>query len=109
MGRALWNLLDNAVKYSGDSRLVEVTVECGGGEARWAVRDFGAGVPTAERELVFHQFYRGEEARRAGIRGTGIGLAMVSQIVQAHGGRVALANAPGAGSVFSISIPLEAD
>jgi len=109
LGRALWNLLDNAVKYSGDSRLVEVAVECGGGEARWAVRDFGAGVPTAERELVFHQFYRGEEARRAGIRGTGIGLAMVSQIVQAHGGRVALANAPGAGSVFSISIPLEAD
>jgi len=72
------------------------------------VRDHGVGIPERERPLVFQKFYRGDQARRAGIRGTGIGLAMVDQIVTAHGGRVSLASEVGAGSVFTISIPCEA-
>jgi len=108
LSRALWNLLDNAVKYSGDARSVELDARCRGRVVEWSVRDHGVGIPERERPLVFQKFYRGDQARRAGIRGTGIGLAMVDQIVTAHGGRVSLASEVGAGSVFTISIPCEA-
>ena len=72
----MWNLLDNAVKYSGDARSVELDTQCSGRAVVWSVRDHGMGIPEEERLRVFHKFYRGEGARRAGIRGTGIGLAM---------------------------------
>jgi signal transduction histidine kinase len=57
--------------------------------------------------MVFHRFYRGNEAQRTGIRGTGIGLAMVEQIARAHGGEVSVISEPGAGSVFTFSIPVD--
>jgi len=107
LSRAVWNLLDNAVKYSGEARSVELEAECRGRFVAWSVRDHGMGIPERERPLVFHKFYRGESARRAGIRGTGIGLAMVEQIAAAHGGRVSVASKEGEGSVFTISIPCE--
>lgn len=107
LGRALWNLLDNAVKYSGEARSVELEAECRGRFVAWSVRDHGIGIPEGERPLVFQKFYRGEGARRAGIRGTGIGLAMVQQIADAHGGQVSVASKEGEGSVFTISIPCE--
>jgi signal transduction histidine kinase len=107
LSRALWNLLDNAVKYSGEARSVELETQCSGRSVVWSVRDHGIGIPEAERSLVFHKFYRGEGARRAGIRGTGIGLAMVEQIAAAHGGGVSVASTEGEGSVFTISIPCE--
>lgn len=105
--RALWNLLDNAVKYSGASRSVELGVACRDRAVEWSVRDYGIGISARERALVFQKFYRGDGARLAGIRGTGIGLAMVEQIVAAHGGHVSVASEEGAGSVFTMSIPRE--
>jgi signal transduction histidine kinase len=107
LSRALWNLLDNAVKYSGEARSVELEAECRGRFVAWSVRDHGIGIPERERPLVFDKFYRGEGARHSGIRGTGIGLAMVQQIAAAHGGRVSVASKEGEGSVFTISIPCE--
>lgn len=102
---ALWNLLDNAVKYSGDSRRVEVSLAGRNGSVEISVRDRGLGVPPDEQEEIFSQFVRGRDARARGIKGTGIGLAMVQHIVHGHGGRVALESAPGEGSTFTIVLP----
>jgi signal transduction histidine kinase len=102
---ALWNLLDNAVKYSGDNRRVSVSLAGRNGSVEIAVRDGGLGVPADEQQEIFRQFVRGRDARARGIKGTGLGLAMVQHIVRGHGGRVALASAPGAGSTFTIVLP----
>jgi two-component system phosphate regulon sensor histidine kinase PhoR len=102
---ALWNLLDNALKYSGDSRRVSVSMAARNGSVEISVRDAGLGVPPDEQREIFRQFVRGREARSRGIKGTGIGLAMVQHIVQGHGGRVLLEGAPGQGSTFTIVLP----
>jgi signal transduction histidine kinase len=107
LGRALWNLLDNAVKYSADSRRIELQAQRRDRFFVWSVKDYGIGIPASERSMVFHRFYRGNEAQRTGIRGTGIGLAMVEQIARAHGGEVSVISEPGAGSVFTFSIPVD--
>jgi signal transduction histidine kinase len=104
LSQALWNLLDNAVKYSGPSRIVQVDVEQGR-EVSLRVRDRGPGIPASERKLVFRKFARGSAARLGNVRGTGIGLAMVRHIVEAHGGRVTLDSEPGSGSTFTIVLP----
>ena len=109
LNRALWNLLDNAVKYSGKERRVELQTQCRDRAVEWSVRDYGNGIPPKEQPLVFQKFFRGDAARRGGVRGTGIGLSMVEQIVSAHGGRVTLASELGEGSVFTISIPCGAE
>jgi signal transduction histidine kinase len=104
LSQALWNLLDNAVKYSGPSRVVRVEVEHGR-EVVLRVRDQGPGIPVSERKQVFRKFARGSAARAGNVRGTGIGLAMVRHIVEAHGGRVTVDSEPGSGSTFTIVLP----
>jgi len=106
LGRALWNLLDNAVRYSGDSREIEVGVIRAGAQVRIAVRDRGLGIPAREQAAIFHKFRRGAEAVKLGIKGTGIGLAMVDHIVKAHHGRIDLQSAPGQGSTFTLVLPV---
>ncbi|MBZ5585309.1 MAG: HAMP domain-containing histidine kinase, partial [Acidobacteriia bacterium] len=101
----LWNLLDNAVKYSGESRRVEVTVSSCDGRVELSVTDHGIGIPPNERARVFAKFTRGDEAIRQGIRGTGIGLAMARHIVEAHGGKIELESEPGKGSRFTVWLP----
>jgi len=105
LGRALWNLLDNAVKYSGDNREIEVEVDRSGQEVTIAVRDRGLGIPAHEQAAVFRKFQRGGQAVQLGIKGTGIGLAMVDHIVKAHHGRVELQSEPGQGSTFRLILP----
>ncbi len=106
LGRALWNLLDNAVKYSGDNREIEVEVDRFGQEVTIAVRDRGLGIPAHEQAAVFRKFQRGGEAVQLGIKGTGIGLAMIDHIVKAHQGRVELKSEPGQGSTFRLVLPV---
>jgi signal transduction histidine kinase len=105
MSLALWNLLDNAVKYSGDSRRVSVSMAANNGSIEIRIQDRGLGVPRDEQHEIFRQFVRGREARKRGIKGTGIGLAMVQHIVRGHDGRVTLESAPGEGSTFTIVLP----
>jgi signal transduction histidine kinase len=106
--RAVWNLLDNAVKYSPKPSHVEVGLHERDGQVAIAVRDHGMGIPAHEQAEVFSKFYRGEQARTRGIKGTGIGLAMVDEIVRAHRGHVEVASEPGKGSTFTIVMPAAA-
>lgn len=103
---ALWNLLDNAVKYSPGSAVVWVNVAIENGALIIRVRDEGVGIPAAEQHEIFGKFVRGATARAGNINGTGIGLAMVSHIVTAHGGSVSVESQPGSGSTFTVRLAL---
>ena len=104
LAQALWNLLDNAVKYSGESRDVRVEVETNG-QVAIRVRDRGYGTQPSEQKEIFRKFARGAAARELGVKGTGIGLAMVKHIVAAHGGTIRVDSEPGHGSTFTILLP----
>ena len=102
---ALWNLLDNAVKYSPEGRTIRVSVRRHPAGVAIAVLDDGLGIPRHEQKQIFRRFVRGEKAGRLGIKGTGLGLAMVSHIVRAHGGTIELESEEGAGSTFRLVLP----
>ncbi|HEY6552726.1 MAG TPA: HAMP domain-containing sensor histidine kinase, partial [Vicinamibacteria bacterium] len=108
--RAVLNLLQNAVKYGGPSPKVGFRITGargpGRGEVRIAVEDHGLGIAPADRERIFEPFERGEEAQARQIRGSGLGLSLVSRIVEAHSGRITLTSTPGQGSTFVVSLPV---
>jgi signal transduction histidine kinase len=104
LAQAIWNLLDNAVKYSGDSPVVHIKVEAGK-QVAIKVRDRGIGISPSEKNRIFRKFVRGSSAKTCGVKGTGIGLAMVKHIVDAHGGKLLVASEPGKGSTFTILLP----
>jgi signal transduction histidine kinase len=104
--RVVRNLLENAVKYSPDCPTVWVETGCEERAAVLRVRDQGIGIPAEEQSRIFEKFVRGEAAKRACIKGTGIGLAMVKEIVQVHHGEVDLASEVGRGSTFRVRLPL---
>jgi signal transduction histidine kinase len=102
---ALRNLIDNALKYSPGQPAVSVGWSPEDGAVAIHVRDQGIGITAAEQQQIFRKFVRGSAAAAANVRGTGVGLAMVSHIVRAHGGQVRVASVPGEGSTFSIVLP----
>jgi signal transduction histidine kinase len=105
LSRAIWNLLENAAKYSPPGTLICLFARRNGAFVRLGVGDQGVGIPAAEQRAVFQKFVRGAGAKRAGIGGVGIGLALVRQIVEAHGGTVQVESEPGRGSTFTLVIP----
>ena len=100
--RAIWNLLDNAAKYSPVCRTIWVELHRDADRVSISVRDQGLGIPASQQQAIFERFVRGDESKALGITGTGIGLAMVKTIVQAHGGEIQLASEPGEGSRFTM-------
>jgi signal transduction histidine kinase len=106
MRRVIRNLLENAVKYSPDSPTVWVETAHVTRSAVLRVRDEGIGIPPEERSRIFEKFVRGEGAKRACIQGTGVGLAMVKEIVEVHRGDVQLSSEVGLGSTFQVRLPL---
>jgi signal transduction histidine kinase len=105
IGRAIWNLLDNAVKYSPSYKTVWLRTAAGDGCVKISVQDRGVGVPPADQRRIFDKFARGANAAATGAKGTGLGLAMVQHIVGAHGGKVQVESKPGDGSTFTITLP----
>jgi signal transduction histidine kinase len=102
--QVLVNLLDNAVKYSGESRTIRIEVSAGPSAATVAVVDRGIGIPADERPHIFDRFYRGSGAK-LNRRGFGLGLAICAELVAAHGGRVLVESEPGHGSTFTLKLP----
>jgi signal transduction histidine kinase len=107
LGLAVRNLLDNAVKYSPECRTVWVETVRAGRRLEIRVRDRGVGIPPGEQRSIFDRFVRGSASRRAGIKGTGIGLALARHIVNAHHGEIRLESSPGQGSTFTVVLPVE--
>ena len=105
LAQVVGNLLSNAIKYSPDGGRVEVTTALIRGDA-WAwVRDAGLGIPRDQQRQLFTKFFRGEAARTRGISGTGLGLVLARQIVEAHQGEIGFESDEGRGSTFWIRIP----
>jgi len=98
MERAVWNLLENAGKWSGEGGTVEVKLR--GGEL--SVRDHGPGIDEKDRPLVFDRFYRSAAARS--MPGAGLGLSIVREVAELHGGTIAVDNAPGGGARFRLRL-----
>lgn len=97
-------LLDNALKFTPDSGCIAVKITRQGEQARVQVQDNGPGIASADLPHLFERFYRADKARSGG--GTGLGLAIGRWIAEAHGGRIAAANAPEGGALFTVTLPL---
>lgn len=105
--QAILNFLDNALKYSGDSRKIHLGLSIRDDHAVVLVKDFGIGVAPADKEKIFEKFYRVEHALvRDSEGGVGLGLAMVKHIMEGHGGRITVESELGKGSDFSLWFPL---
>ncbi len=105
--RAIWNLLDNAVKYSEDNPQITVSTHQQGGKIAIAVADQGIGISQEEQSRVFRKFVRGSTAKVSQVKGTGLGLAMVRKIIEDQGAKITLESVPGIGSTFTIEIDTE--
>jgi signal transduction histidine kinase len=102
----VWNLLENAAKYSPECDTIWVTLRRRGSEIALEVRDRGVGIPRGEQRQVFEKFVRGAGARASDVGGVGVGLAMARRIVEAHGGAITLESQPGTGSTFLVMLPM---
>lgn len=104
--RLIWNLTDNAIKFTPAAGKVEVRIEGEHDRVRLTVSDTGPGIPPEELERVFDRFFRADEARRsADVGGSGLGLSIVRAIVKLHGGEISAANRPEGGAVFTVELP----
>jgi signal transduction histidine kinase len=106
MEYAVYNLLNNAIKYSPAGREVTAGGETAGGHVRLFVRDRGIGMDEQDVRNIFKKFYRTRQAEASGEAGTGIGLSIVEQIVAHHGGRIEVTSAVGKGSCFTVILPI---
>ena len=106
LATAVDNLLQNAVKFSAGPPEIEVTGDRVDGQVRLVVKDHGIGIPAAARPRLFEKFYRVNDPELNNVVGTGIGLYLVRQVIEGHGGRVQVASQPGQGSAFEIELPV---
>ena len=106
LSQALINLLNNSVKYSPEHKLITVGVRREQDRVLLSVSDRGIGIPRSEHRRIFEKFYRVETSLVHTTKGSGLGLALVQHITEAHGGHVELRSTPGEGSTFTLSLPL---
>ena len=106
MRQALNNLIENAIKYTGDGGHVKVTTKRHGNEAYFIIEDDGVGMSEEHLEHIFERFYRVDKARSRETGGTGLGLHIVRRIALMHGGRVEVQSEEGRGSTFILAVPV---
>ncbi|MCI0698672.1 ATP-binding protein [candidate division KSB1 bacterium] len=107
ISQAMTNLLDNAIKYSGDANRIEVRAFAENQHLVIIVQDYGIGIEKGDIGKIFDRFYRGGDPLLRMVKGTGLGLMLVKQIVKAHHGAVQVESEPGWGSTFTIRLPLQ--
>ena len=106
LGQVIYNLIDNAIKYTPEGGSVHVTMKADGRNAVFAVRDTGVGIPEEDAKHIFDRFYRVDKARSRETGGTGLGLSIVRQMVQLHRGEIKVDSVFGKGSTFTVTLPL---
>jgi len=104
--QAIENLLANAIKYSGDSRQIDVGARTAGGHVEVSVTDHGIGISRREQARIFRKFYRVQRELGGGPQGTGLGLAIVDHTMRGHGGFVRVTSEPQQGSTFTLHFPI---
>ncbi len=107
LSEVMGNLIDNALKYSNEGGVVNVTADVDGNYVRFIVEDHGIGMPASVVGNLFHKFYRSHRSRET-VAGTGIGLYITKAIVESHGGSVGVKSAEGQGSTFWFTVPIYA-
>lgn len=105
--RLVFNLAENAIKYTPEGGTIEVTLEQQDGSAVLQVKDNGPGIAAEAQEHIFDRFFRGDPSREGS--GTGLGLALVRSITELHHGQITLSSTPGRGSCFRVTLPLLRD
>ena len=103
----IFNLLDNAMKYSNDAPHIEVETLSSGGVFTMKVKDNGIGMDKETQSRIFEKFYRAHTGNIHNVKGFGLGLSYVKAIVDAHEGRIKVESTPGKGSTFTITLPVE--
>jgi two-component system sensor histidine kinase BaeS len=106
LGQVVDNLLSNALRYTDPGGRIAVTLRVDGDEAAIDVADSGIGLPPEHLARIFDRFWRAPEARARVGQGSGVGLALVADLVAAHDGRVEVSSRPGCGSTFTVRLPL---
>jgi K+-sensing histidine kinase KdpD len=109
LGTAVDNLLQNAVKFSEGPPRIEVSGSRENGKVHLVVKDHGLGIPAASQGRLFEKFYRVDSPELHNVAGTGIGLYLVRQVIEGHGGRVDVDSRPGEGTAFEIALPAVQD
>jgi signal transduction histidine kinase len=102
--QVIGNLISNAIKYSPQGGIVEISAEAENGSVRVEIRDEGMGIPLGQQQQIFTKFFRGDAAA-SGITGTGLGLAVSRDIVESHGGRIGFTSTEGEGTTFFVELP----
>jgi two-component system, OmpR family, sensor histidine kinase SenX3 len=106
---ALYNLLENAVKFSYEGGSVRCSGEVVEGEIRLEIEDHGVGIPTRDLERIFERFYRVDQGRSRSTGGTGLGLSIVRHVSANHQGRVEVDSREGEGSTFRLILPAHSE
>ncbi len=106
LSQVVYNLIDNAVKYTPEGGRVDVRLAVEGKTAVLTVKDNGIGIPEEDVKHIFDRFYRVDKARSRATGGTGLGLSIVAQMVKLHGGEISVESENGKGSAFTVRLPM---
>ena len=108
MGQVVYNLIGNALTYTGEDRTVTVTQTVAEGRVRIAIRDTGKGIPEEELPLIWNRYYRARESHRRAVIGSGLGLSIVQSILEKHGAQYGVQSAAGEGTTFWFELAIDA-
>jgi signal transduction histidine kinase len=108
LGQVMNNLLSNAARYSANGTQIRVAADVVGDWVEIKVIDRGSGIDPEDCERIFEKFYRGKHGATLAVRGTGLGLAVARQLVEAHGGTINVRSTPGLGSTLCVRLPIRA-